>query len=370
VTPGVRLATASLHTPFGRRIDQTVAALRAGQLVPRRGLPAFPSLKREGLVGALHPDTFTPSPSGLRAALLHVASEALDGLEGKDPWLVIGTSGVLFLGEYAHEAQEWLGSCGDVADELAGALGLCAPPLTVSTACSSSANALLLAGQALEREERTAVLVVGVEALSPAVMEGFASLMLWDPEGCRPFDRRRSGLHLAEALGAQGLTRLASVAHAHGAILLGGAHVCAAMGPGGLASDAEAMFAVMDQALKTACREPRDVVAIKAHGIGTVDADRAEAQAIQRLYGHVPPITSLKGVLGHTLGASGVVETAAFAACLDAGFIPATVGFVEEDPEFLLRPLKAPIAAQDGCYQLNYFGFGASYVSLVLGWRR
>ncbi len=363
-----RFTQASLRTPFGRGLSETVAALREARVPPRRGLPAFPRQDAGDLTAALDPLGFVPSPAGLRAGLSDVAREALARLSSRDVWLVVGTSGVFFMGEYLGPSREWLGSCGDVADDLAQDLGLPRAPLTLSTACSSTANALLLAAEAIARQDCPAALVVGFEALSPIAINGFRSLMLLDPRGCRPFDRDRDGLHLGEGLAALGLEAAPASRRSAGAILLGGAHVCSAMGPGGQAPDSSAMYAAMAEALRVAGREPRDVVAIKAHGIGSADGDHAEAAALQRLYGVLPPVTGLKGSFGHTLGASGVVETAAFLACLGAGFVPPTAGFSEPDPALPVSPLRSPIAAGPGCYQLNFFGFGASYVSLVVGW--
>ncbi len=365
----VRVAFAGWHlrTPFGPGSAEIVRALREGRAAPARGLPAFPGQDRGDLTAAMDPADFTPSPSGLRTALADVARPAQAALSMPDAWLVVGTSSIFFLGEYMGSGPEWLGSCGDIACDLAQDLGLERAPLTLSTACSSSANALLLAAQAIAREECPSALVTGFEALSPIALNGFRSLMLLDPRGCRPFDRHRVGLHLGEGLAALSLQASSLKFQDPRAVILGGAHVCAAMGPAGQAPDADAMYAVMTEALRTARCEPCDIVAIKAHGLGSTESDEAEAAAVRRLYGSPPPVTGLKGTLGHTLGASGALETAAFLACLEAGFVPPTAGFGEADPALSMAPLRKPLAARPGPYQLNFFGFGASYVSLVVG---
>ncbi|HET9122771.1 MAG TPA: beta-ketoacyl synthase N-terminal-like domain-containing protein, partial [Acidiferrobacteraceae bacterium] len=256
-----------------------------------------------------------------------------------------------------------------IADQLARSLQLAVPPLTLSTACSSTANALVLGGTALEAAEYPAVLVAGLEALSPVLIEGFRSLMLLDAAGSRPFDRRRDGMHLGEAAAVQCLEPQArSRWRRRGRWLLAGAQVCAATGVAAQAPNADAMYTAMDRALSMAGVDIADVIAVKTHGLGSPDSDLAEARALQRLGGRMPLLTSLKGALGHTLGVSGVLETAVFGACLEAGFIPPAAGFVEPDPELGVQPLTQAVAAQTGIYLLNFFGFGASYVSLVLGW--
>ncbi len=356
-----------MRTPFGAGPAELVRALREGRAAPPRGLPAFPGQDLGDLTAAMDRADFTPSPGALRAALADVARPAHAALPAPDAWLVVGTSGIFFLGEYMGQGSEWLGSCGDIACDLAQDLGLERAPLTLSTACSSSANALLLAAQAIARGECPSALVVGFEALSPIALNGFRSLMLLDPRGCRPFDRHRAGLHLGEGLAALSLQASSPDFRGARAVILGGAHVCAAMGPAGQAPDADAMHAAMSEALGAAQCEPRDIVAIKAHGLGSTDSDEAEAVALHRLYGALPSVTSLKGSFGHTLGASGALETAAFLACLEAGFVPPAAGFEAADPALSLVPLRAPLAARSGPYQLNFFGFGASYVSLIVG---
>ena len=91
---------------------------------------------------------------------------------------------------------------GQAALRVAGQLGIEGPVLTLTTACSSSANALLVAAALLRRGEARRALVIGVEGLSAIALSGFHSLMLLDPEGCRPFDAGRRGMQIGEAVGA------------------------------------------------------------------------------------------------------------------------------------------------------------------------
>jgi len=352
-------------------MQATVAALAAGHTtlgpVSRFSLPA----DEQAPVSEIDARQFQHSPSGVDAALAKTAAEALARAHypqmPPESLLILGTSGALFMGERAEAREAWFGGAGDVAERLAGTLGIIPPPLTLQTACSSSANGLVLAAEALSRNEYPCALVAGVEGLSAVSARGFQSLMLLDPEGCRPFDAARAGFHLGEAIATIILEPDAKDPQGPGCWLLGGAHVCAALGAQGQAPDEQAMQEVMTQALAAAHTSCRDIIAIKAHGLGTVESDAAEAAAIHAVYGKtLPPVTSLKRYFGHTLGASGVVETAAIMGCLNAGFIPATIGFARDDAALALTPLRATRAAQKGCYQLNFFGFGASYVSLVL----
>jgi 3-oxoacyl-(acyl-carrier-protein) synthase len=87
------------------------------------------------------------------------------------------------------------------------------------------------------------------------------------------------------------------------------------------------------------------------------------------VFSEVPPFFALKSTIGHTLGACGVIESAMVALALQRGFIPATAGFEQADPELGVAPLAAAMAAEKGHYMLNYFGFGGNNNSLIMHYR-
>jgi 3-oxoacyl-(acyl-carrier-protein) synthase len=149
--------------------------------------------------------------------------------------------------------------------------------------------------------------------------------------------------------------------------LLGGANLCDIHHVTSATPDGSAMREVMEQALADAGLDPDDIVLIKAHGTGSADNDTAEAAAMRALWGErLPPCTAIKRYVGHTLGACGTVELATLLGCLRAGFVPATAGFTEPDPELRLMPLTAAVPAPRGPVLYNYFGFGGNYASLVV----
>lgn len=124
---------------------------------------------------------------------------------------------------------------------------------------------------------------------------------------------------------------------------------------------------VMLEALASAGISVADVVAVKAHGAGSTDSDRAEAAALRAVFGAaLPPLLALKRYVGHTLGACGTLETAALMGCVADGFLPAAAGFRVVDPELGVTPLREAVPARSGHYLLNFFGFGGNYTSLVL----
>lgn len=323
---------------------------------------------------------FPPGEASAPAILEAAVSEALAaaGVEAaalRDAALVIGTGGYLFAAEAEYRrvlaesgavSEPPLRAPGFVAQRVADDLGIGGPVLTLSTACSSSANALLVAAGLIRRGEVARALVLGVEGLSQIALSGFHSLMLLDPAGCRPFDGARRGMQLGEAVAAVLLEAEASE-HTTGDTLLGGANLCDIHHVTSAAPDGSAMRAVMEMALADAGLAAGDITVIKAHGTGSPDNDSAEAAAMRGLFGErLPPFTGLKRYLGHTLGACGAVELAAFLGCLRAGFVPPTAGCAQPDPELRVTPLAAQQPARTGAVMLNFFGFGGNYASLIV----
>lgn len=259
----------------------------------------------------------------------------------------------------ATAPREPLG-CGGLAAAVAERLGLEGGAYGFSAACSSAVTALLAAADLVAVGELEHALVVGVEAFNELSLQGFGALGLLSGSGCRPFSACRDGMVLGEGAGACVIGR-----GERGWRLLGGANRCDS---GNVTSaTCDGMADTMAEALAAAGLRPADIVAVKAHGTGTVGNDRTEAEALLRLFGAVPAVSALKPVLGYTLGASGVLELVAWMACVDAGFLPPTPGFTAPDLLAAVVPLAAPRPVRGGRYLLNCFGFGGNNTALVVG---
>lgn len=225
---------------------------------------------------------------------------------------------------------------GDVAWQVAERLGLRGPRLTVSTACTSASQAMILAADMLALGEAERALVVGVDALSPFVHGGFDVLRALSPEGSppRPFGPGRAGLWLGEGAacallerGAQGPT-----------VLLGGA--CAGDGFHMTAPEpsGRGLALAIRQALDRSGVDATRIRWISAHGTGTAYNDAMEARAFREVFGEqIPPVHGLKPVLGHTLGASGMLEVVLIGEALRRGVRPGMES-AEVDPE--LAPVR------------------------------
>lgn len=253
---------------------------------------------------------------------------------------------------------------GRAAALLHAALGFEGPLYTLSTACSGAANALLYAAWMIREGRLDDALVVGLEHENRLSQQGFHSLLLATRATTRPFDLRRDGILLGECSAAivLGAERPRSGAAWQ---LRGGGTLCDTTHPTN--PSPEKIAQTIRLALDDAGLAPSAIAAIKAHGTGTRANDLAEGLGLRAVFGDTPPpLTSIKPVLGHTLGACGVLETLAFTRALDLGQLPPTANFEQLDPDIGIAPATTALPWQGGAVLLDYFGFGGNNCALVL----
>lgn len=227
-----------------------------------------------------------------------------------------------------------------VTDLLARALGSHGPRATYMTACSSSALSISQGRDLILLGQADVAICGGAEGLCPLTTAGFSALRATSPELCRPFDRDRKGLNLGE--GAAVLI-LESGEHARRR----GARVYARLIGTGLSCDAYHMTAPQPQgegallAMRAACRDAGIAVDaieyINAHGTGTPHNDAAESAAMRSLLGErvsKVPVSSIKSLVGHTLGAAGAIEAVASVLSIVHGILPPTAQLTVPDPAF------------------------------------
>ena len=267
------------------------------------------------------------------------------------------------------------------AAQIAIAKGYRGPSLTVSTACSSGADAISTAAMLLLAGEADAILVVGAEAsLCPVVVAGLASAHALSTNNdnpqtaSRPFDKTRDGFVFGEGGGALLLETeahaLARGAKIH-AELMGfanctdGYHVTAPH-PEGIGA-----ISCMDNAIKKAGLTPEDIGYINTHGTSTPMGDTIETNAIKSLFGdhaYQLAVTSTKGATGHMMGAGGVTETIACIKAVQEGVIPPTMNLNTPDDECDLNYVPNKAEKRDVRYAMtNAFGFGGQNSSLIIG---
>jgi 3-oxoacyl-[acyl-carrier-protein] synthase II len=258
--------------------------------------------------------------------------------------------------------------------------GLRGPCETVVTACASATHAIGNAFRLVGDGRCDAVVTGGAEAaicqaggLDPIGIAAFGNMTALSTSGhSRPFDRRRDGFVIAEGGGALVLEELGHAvsrgAHVY-AELLGAASTADAFHITAPAPGGEGAVACMELALDDAGIRPAQVAQINAHGTSTPLNDLAEAEAIEKVFDRPgPPVTSIKGVTGHSLGAAGALEAIASVLSIEGGLIPPTAGLEEQDPEIHLDIVTgAARPFTPGPVLSNSFGFGGHNGCLVFG---
>jgi 3-oxoacyl-(acyl-carrier-protein) synthase len=257
---------------------------------------------------------------------------------------------------------------GSVAEYIAGKYYCKGPVITVSNACSSGTAAIKIALEMLRSGQARRVLVGGVDSLCRLTYYGFKSLQLIDPEGARPLDQDRRGMSVGEA--AAMILLVADKATPDNSIIeiLGGGLSCDAYHPTSPHPNGEGALNAMRAAIRDAGISPSDIDYINLHGTGTLDNDLSEAKALKSLFGdNLPPLSSVKGAFGHSLGAAGAVEAVISAISISEGIIPANTGCQTPDQKLGLDPVLEPIEKKVRIVLSNSFGFGGNNAALVMG---
>lgn len=220
-------------------------------------------------------------------------------------------------------------------DILSQRLGLKTPGIHINAACASSTLALARGAALIASGLKDVVLVCAIDLLTEFVFSGFSSLGALSPNPCMPFDRERDGLSLGEGAAALLLMNPIRARKEN--------RPCLAKIKGwGAANDAAHVTApsrngtglilAISQAINRANLKPEEISAVCAHGTGTVYNDMMELTAFYQVFGKRKiPIFSIKGAIGHTMGAAGGLEAAVGVKSLSARIVPPTVGFLNPE---------------------------------------
>ena len=259
--------------------------------------------------------------------------------------------------------------CGASTDSAADVLGGFSMSSTISTACSSAANAMILGANLIRSGRTSTVLAGGSESLSVYHLNGFNSLMILDSRQCRPFDASRAGLNLGEGAAFLVLESEESMLERGAkplAELAGFGNACDAFHQTASSENGEGAFLAMTKALKMAGASPSGVDYINAHGTGTPNNDPSESAAIRRLFGEsCPPVSSTKSFTGHTTSASGSIESVFCILAMQHGFIPVSLGFSTPDPACITPFTGDGSGRRLSAVMCNAFGFGGNDSSIL-----
>ena len=235
--------------------------------------------------------------------------------------------------------------------------------LSFSTACTSSANALGYAYEVIAKGIYKNVLVVGFDTICKTTVGGFNALGVLSSVACRPFDKARDGMNVAEA---SALLLLQDTKNTQSVEMFGVGYSSDAHHMTQPHPDGEGAFCAMQNALTCKGVSKEEITYINAHGTGTQANDRSELTAIDRLFGTRVHVSSTKSVTGHTLGAAGALEAIIAVKTLQEQILPPTANL--QDPEIEHLAYVRCAENKEIRYVLsNSFAFGGNNTSLLFG---
>ena len=388
----VAVVAAGVVSPLGFGIDETAESLRVGRdcVAP---VTRFETAQCRCKTAAEVADSglIARMPNRRQSRRLHRAAQmmivALQELRAQaasfEPELtVVGTtSGGMTFGEAYYRSLKSQAALRRVPSLIANytpqkavmdaqeAVGISAPCQVIANACASGTNAIGHAFECVRSGRYQRVLAGGYDAISELVFVGFDSLQAATPEKCRPFDAQRTGMVLGEGAAMVALENLES-ARARGANIL------AEVVGYGLSTDNHHLTqpdpsgtgarSAMERALAGAGLDPSSVDYINAHGTATPFNDAAEGKAISELFGRIP-VSSTKGMMGHSLGAAGAIEMVISLLALRDQLLPPNINFRDADPALDLDIVaNTARPAEIRTVLSNSFGFGGTNASIIL----
>jgi 3-oxoacyl-[acyl-carrier-protein] synthase II len=271
---------------------------------------------------------------------------------------------------YASNVQKF--PVNNLCDNVAFYFGIKGYSYVIPTACASGNYSIGYAFDLIKNGKIDVAIAGGVDPLSRLALMGFSRLFAMAPEKCRPFDMNRKGMMLGEG-GA--VLLIESLSHAEKR----GAGVYAEILGYGLSCDASNMtipnqrgvVKVMKKAMANSGINKRDVDYISAHGTGTGLNDKTESAAIREVFGDMTagiPVSSIKSMLGHTMGTASALEAVSCCLAMRDNIIPPTINYETADPECqidcvpnIARKTEVNIALN------NSFAFGGNNACVVFG---
>lgn len=264
--------------------------------------------------------------------------------------------------------------CGDSTEAIADYIKVKKMISTISTACSSSANSIMFGTRLIKHGLADRIIAGGTDALTRFTMNGFNSLMILDKMPCRPFDDSRNGLNLGEGA-AYLILEPEELAFAPGkkvyCEVTGYGNACDAYHQTASSPEGYGAMLAMKKALEQAGLTHEDIDYINVHGTGTQNNDLSEGKAIETLFGEkVPLLSSTKSATGHTLGATGAIESVLSILSIKNGIIYPNLNFSQRMKELNYSPNTVLLKNKIVKHVLsNSFGFGGNNTTLIFSGR-
>jgi 3-oxoacyl-[acyl-carrier-protein] synthase II len=310
---------------------------------------------------AIDPATLDPSSTGVSMGTTSGEPSMIERFDDQDMAGTRDAIGREFIEQYP---------CHVIAAHIASEFGFAGPNLVIPTACAAGNYALAHASDNIRSGEAEVMLAGGSDAFSRITYTGFARLGAIAPERCQPFDKNRKGMVPGEGAAILILER-------RDRALARGARIYAELVGYGLTCDANHMTApqgdgaarAMQIAMADAGIRPDEIGYISAHGTGTTVNDRVETAAVKQAFGDAAyrvPMSSIKSMLGHTMGAASAIEAAACTLAVRDDRIPPTIHHETADPECDLdyvpnRARQVPVELAMN----NAYAFGGNNASVI-----
>lgn len=241
--------------------------------------------------------------------------------------------------------------------------------VVVSTACTSGSTGIILAARMIMEGHYDHVIVVGGDIISEFVISGFQSFQALSPGACRPFDRDRAGLSLGEGCGTIILSSEKDKERSKQAVYLGGATSNDANHISGPSRDGEGLYLSVAAAMAEAGIRASEIDFISAHGTATPYNDEMEALALARAGLEKVPVNSLKGYIGHTLGAAGLIETALSIYSINHSILFKSLGYENHGVSVPLNVVRSNMQGPVRKILKTASGFGGSNAAMVIAQR-
>ncbi|MGQ7947262.1 beta-ketoacyl-[acyl-carrier-protein] synthase family protein [Flavobacterium sp. WC2509] len=261
-------------------------------------------------------------------------------------------------------------NAGDNTNKIATELGLTGMVTTISTACSSAANAIMLGARMIKSGKLDRVIVGGTDALSKFTINGFKTLMILSDGYNKPFDNDRKGLNLGEAAAYLVLESEELVKKENKKVLArvsGYANANDAFHQTASSENGDGAFLSMEKAFKMALMQPEQIDYVNVHGTATPNNDLSEGRAMVRLFGEnkVPDFSSTKPFTGHTLAAAAAIEAVYSVLAIQNNVVFPNLNFETPMNEFDLVPQTILKHKNIEHVLSNSFGFGGNCSTLI-----
>ncbi|MDR7208596.1 beta-ketoacyl-[acyl-carrier-protein] synthase family protein [Flavobacterium piscis] len=259
---------------------------------------------------------------------------------------------------------------GDVAEKIAEELGLKGLVTTISTACSSAANSIMLGARLIRSGKLDRVIVGGTDALAKFTINGFKTLMILSDDYNKPFDNNRKGLNLGEAAAYLVLESEEMVQKQNKKVLArvsGYGNANDAFHQTASSENGDGAYLAMKKAFKVSGLKPSQIDYINVHGTATPNNDLSEGRAINRIYGdeEVPDFSSTKPFTGHTLAAAAAIEAVYSILAIQNNVVYPNLNFETQMEEFDLKPQTSLKNKNIEHVLSNSFGFGGNCSTLI-----